>query len=370
MNRISRPARVLAGTSMALALLVSACGSSDTTSDTDSPDASSSANASSQTDGSSAGTAADVEMMKMKIGATAPSFTYGVPLAMVANDIDAAHGLDIDYIPVGASSTNVIAGVLSGEYNVGFQAASTALDAVNEGADLVIVAGGLASASVLVVSPDVIEAGGLDESSSDADKIAALNGTTLASSPDGSGNNAALRRILKDEGLDPDKDVTIVGLTDPQAIVAGVRAGRFDGGYYGSGILEANVVDGTGAILLRSSELPLFKDYLGLSAVSTRKYYDAHPDEISALYDALAETMTAIQEDPDSVVDDLQSEYFGQLDPEIFTISWENALSAYPKDAAYPRVAWDKLIVLQNAATGNDYSGLDYENIVIPQAQQ
>jgi NitT/TauT family transport system substrate-binding protein len=306
---------------------------------------------------------------KVTIGASAPSLSYAVPLTMVGQGIDTKHDLAVDYVAVGASSTNTVAGVLAGEYDFGLTAAGTALDAVNKGAELVFVAGAVSSASVLVVGPRVLAASGITADTPVAQKIAALRGRTIVTSPEGSGNNALFREIVKSTGMDATKDIQTVGLADTTAMVAGIRQGRFDGGFYGSGVLEANVADGSGTLLLRSSDLPGAKDRIGLVLITSKRYVAAHPDIVGRIYDAFGAAETSIATGPAAAGSALKATYFPDLAPAIFDIAWTNALPGYPADPRLSRTAYDALVATQKAASGNDYSKLTYENVVLKQAR-
>src|SRR5262245_28377241 len=84
------------------------------------------------------------------------SLSYTVPQLIDSMDAGRANGLNVIYKGTGTSSSNMIAAVLSGDADFAFPATTTAIDAIQEGANLVIVGGGLESASTLGLRTDAI----------------------------------------------------------------------------------------------------------------------------------------------------------------------------------------------------------------------
>jgi ABC-type nitrate/sulfonate/bicarbonate transport system substrate-binding protein len=85
------------------------------------------------------------------IKAAAPSLTIAVPLTMVINRTDAAHGIDVDLQASGTSSTNVIDAVIANQVEYGSAGTPSVLHAIREGADLKIVAAVVDNLQVLVL---------------------------------------------------------------------------------------------------------------------------------------------------------------------------------------------------------------------------
>ena len=66
------------------------------------------------------------------IRAAAPDLTIGVPLTMIANRIDRAHGVAVDLQAFGTSSTISIDAVLAGQALFGSVGTLTALQAIRQ----------------------------------------------------------------------------------------------------------------------------------------------------------------------------------------------------------------------------------------------
>lgn len=297
------------------------------------------------------------------------SMSYAVPELMDAMNIGENHDIDLDYTGSGTSSTNMVAAVLSGDADFAFPASTTAVDAIHNGADLVIVASFLSFASILGISTKAAEESGVSADAPVADRLAALEGLTIATSPEGSGNNALLRQILSAAGMDPDKDVEIVGVQDPSAIVGGIKQGRFDAGFYGSGVIEANIAAGDAELWIstaRGDVTDLVGDQVGGVMVTSKRTLAKRPDVVSRMFDAVVETEQLIAEDPATAGAELKKTWFPDLDQRTFDIAWGEAQHAYPADGRLSTEQFDTLLDLLSKS-GKDYD-VSYDDVIYEKA--
>jgi NitT/TauT family transport system substrate-binding protein len=126
------------------------------------------------------------------------------------------HGLDVqlEYI---ASSSGIPA-ILSGQVQMANVGGSETLSAAAQGADLVIIG------TTLPVYPFVFMAPGHISS------VDELKGKTIGVSNIGSTSDTATRVTLRNVGLDPNKDVTIVSVGSLENRMAALFQGAIDGG--------------------------------------------------------------------------------------------------------------------------------------------
>jgi NitT/TauT family transport system substrate-binding protein len=126
------------------------------------------------------------------------------------------HGLDaaVDYI---ASSTGIPA-LLSGQVQIANVGGTETLGAVVQGADLVIIGTTLPVYPFVMMAPASITS--IDE----------LKGKKVGVSNVGSTSDTATRIILRRNGLDPDKDVTIVAVGSLSNRMAALLSGAIDAG--------------------------------------------------------------------------------------------------------------------------------------------
>jgi hypothetical protein len=91
------------------------------------------------------------------IRAAAPSLTIGVPLTMVANRIDRAHGVAVDLQGFRTSSTISIDAVLAGQALFGSVGTLTALQRSGRAQDLRIIAAVVNNVQVMVIRDEVAQ---------------------------------------------------------------------------------------------------------------------------------------------------------------------------------------------------------------------
>lgn len=303
------------------------------------------------------------------VGGT-PSMSYTVPQLIDTFDSGENNGLKVEYTGAGASSSNMIASVLSGDADFAFPASTTALDAIQQGGQLVVVASGLKFASILGISNEAAKNSGVSADAPIQERIEALKGLKIATSPEGSGNNALLRQIVSAAGMDPDKDIQVIGVQDPSAIVGGIKQGRFDAGFYGSGVIEANIAAGEAQLWLstaRGDVTELVGEQVGMVLVTSKRLLESNPDLVSAMFDTVVDTEKAIAEDPDGAGAELKKAWFPDLDSSIFDLAWEQAQNAYPTDGLLTEEQFDTLIELLSKS-GKEYT-IDYADTVYERAR-
>jgi NitT/TauT family transport system substrate-binding protein len=299
------------------------------------------------------------------------SLSYTVPQLMDTWDMGKEHGLDLTYTAAGTSSTNMIAAVLSGEADFAFPASTTAIDAIQGGGDVVIVASGLKFASILGLGTEAAKKVGVSADAPVNERIAALRGLTIATSPEGSGNNSLLRQIVSAAGLDPDKDLKVVGVQDPSAIVGGIKQGRFDAGFYGSGVIEANIAAGEAQLWIstaRGDVTDLVGDQMGMVMVTSKRTLNSKPDLVSRMFDTVVATEKKISDEPEAAGDALKANWFPKLEQNIFDLAWGEAQHAYPADGLFTEDHFNTLVKLMSSG-GKSYS-VNYSDAVYDRAEK
>jgi len=128
------------------------------------------------------------------------------------------YGLDAEVANV-ADSTQAVAALLAGEIPVNCGISGTAVVAsVLQGSDLVIIG------STVNTFPSSLYV------KSSVTTVAGLRGAKVGVSRFGTASDTAARIALKQGGLDPAKDVTLLQLGGLNEILAGMQSGQIDGG--------------------------------------------------------------------------------------------------------------------------------------------
>lgn len=315
--------------------------------------------------GGASSTSAD-GLQKVKVYLAVPTMNTALINLALAENLDEQHGLDMEVVKSGAGSTNQVAALRSGQFDFAGSGTATVADANAEGAGLVIVGGTGGLINNLVLNSDV--ATGLDVSADDPieERIQALEGLTIATSGAGSSSNLSLRLILEKYGLTPDEDVTIAPVNDQSAIVAGIRRGQYDGSFYGVGVADVNVADGSGELWmsLPRGDVEEFDDIVGVVLISSDTFVEENPETVEAFHATLADAQQMVEEDPEAAGESLRESTFPDLDEQVFDLSWEQALNGYPEGALFTEKNWEAFVDLYQPGSEKDYSQLSFEETV------
>ncbi|MFL4477307.1 ABC transporter substrate-binding protein [Paeniglutamicibacter sp. ORCA_105] len=307
----------------------------------------------------------------VRVGLAIPTFNTALINYVLQEDIDSEHGLNMVPTMGGAGSTNLVAALRSGSFDVVGIGTATAVDANAEGAGLVVVGGTGGLINNIVLNSKVAEGLGVGPDDPIEDRIRALKGLTIASSPPGSSSNSTLRYLVEKYGLNPDRDLSIVPVSDPSAIVAGIRQGKFDGSFFGVGIADVNIADGSGElwVSLPRGDVEAFDDLVGVVLVTTKKYLRENPKAVEAVHASLADAQRRVEADPIKVGEALHEKTFEKLDKDVFDAAWEQAKDGFPDGAAFTSENWQTYQDLFQPSSEKDFSVIKYEDLVAPPAR-
>lgn len=307
----------------------------------------------------------------VRMGLAIPTFNSALINYVIQDDIDAEHGLDMVPTMGGAGSTNLVAALRSGGFDVVAVGTATLVDANAEGAKLVVVGGTGGLINNIVLNSKVAERLDVGSDAPIEERFKALRGLTIATSPPGSSSNSTLRYLVKKYGLDPDNDLSIVPVNDPSAIVAGIRQGQFDGSFFGVGIADMNIADGSGElwVSLPRGDVESFKDLVGVVLITTQDYLDKNPDAVAAVHASLADAQQRVEDNPEQVGKVLHEKTFPDLDRNVFDTAWAQAKGGFPDGANFTPKSWQVYKDLFQATSDKDFSVIKYEDLVAPPAR-
>lgn len=161
-----------------------------------------------------------VPLQSLRAGYTALAASHAPLWIGVEAGIFRELGLDVEPMLIGGSD-KAIAALLSGEVPVSSLAANTVIGAVNQGADLVYIAG---NASKLVFQ--LMAVPGVTSAEQ-------LRGQPVGATGRGSATEFALRFSLRRLGLDPDTDVVLRTIAGGEAqMLAAMQAGAIQAGAF------------------------------------------------------------------------------------------------------------------------------------------
>lgn len=153
--------------------------------------------------------------------------------------------------------------------DVAYVGAAPAITAISQGLDAKIVAAVQINGSTLVLRPGLTYNGPKD-----------LKGLKIATYPAGSIQDTLLRNWLKENGLDPDKDVTIVG-TDAGFAVTEISAEQVDAVFLPEPSPTTVEKMGKGSVIVRSGQMEA--NHTCCVLVVSGKLMREHPDVVEQI---------------------------------------------------------------------------------------
>jgi NitT/TauT family transport system substrate-binding protein len=306
----------------------------------------------------------------VKVISSLPTLTSAATYLMTANGYDKAHGLAVEIEQAGGSSSLQIDAVLAGSAVFGHPGTATALQAIREGADLIIIGAAANNQIAAVISNAALQKAGVALDAPIAERIKALKGLTIGTNPVGATYYQLLRVYLKEYGLDPDNDVRLVGVQDSSALITGIEQGRFDAIVSASGIVEQAISLKAGSLWFSGArgDIPGSDASVVLVVVARSDTVAKSPELVDAYRAALGDSLKALNEKHDEAGRVLREKHFGKMDEGVWKEVWANATKGYPTALKFSRSAFD--FWLANDPKGAEsYAKVDFSKIVYAPAQ-
>ena len=299
-----------------------------------------------------------------------PTLTSALPYLATAAGLDRKHGLAFEIQSAGGSSTLQVDAVLAGSAYFSSPGTPTALQAIREGAELKIIASIANNQIASVINNDTLKKIGVSPEAPIGDRIKAMKGMTIGTNPLGATYYQMFRTYLKQYGVDPDKDVRLVGMGDSMALITGIQQGRFDAIVSASGIVEQGI--GLGAATMWFSgargDLPGQDSTMVCVIVSRADTVEKQPELVATYLAVLQDTLDLVRLDHAKAGKILKDNYFQKFEPKLWDMVWDNAKAAYPSSLAFTRRAFDYWI--QNDPKGPDsFKNVDYNKITYGPSQ-
>ncbi|TWH10295.1 NitT/TauT family transport system substrate-binding protein [Rhodococcus rhodochrous J45] len=309
-------------------------------------------------------------MTALTVSTSVPSITTAGALAMDAQDIDAAHDLDVQFNMAGASSTLSVEAVLSGDADLALAGPASILAAMREGAPLTILGSTSNNLQVMLLRPDVLDRLDIGPDAPVEERVEALRGLTIGTNPTGSTYQILLRNELRSFGLNPDEDVTLVGVQDANALVTGIGQGQFDAVATSSGVVEQAIVN-SGAVVWLSGprgDVEITADLPVVAMVGRTDWVNENTETVDKFRDAMAESLESLRTDRDTLGPVLKNEYFSAMDQGVWDLAWSESAGGIPDSPTFPRSSFDFWV--ENDPEGAEaYDDVNYEDVTYGPAQ-
>jgi NitT/TauT family transport system substrate-binding protein len=308
---------------------------------------------------------AQTALQPVKFISSDPTLTSALVYLMQAKGFDKAHGLAVEIAKTGNSSSLQVDAVVAGHADFGAPGTQTALQAMREGADMKIIGSISNNQLAAVVTPAALKKAGVSPDAPIGDRVRAMKGMTIAVNPVGSTYYQMFRAYLKQYGLNPDRDVTLVGLGDANAMLSGIEQGRYDAIVSASGLVEQAIAMKTAELYFNGArgDFPGASSTVVCVVVARTEVVEKHPDEVEKMKAAFADTLDYVNTHHDEVGAYLRANFFPKFDQAVWSTVWANATAAYPKSLTFPKAAYD--FWTTNDPKGADsFKSLGYEKAV------
>ena len=267
----------------------------------------------------------------VKISVLRTAFVYFTPYVAEAKGFFAKHGLDatLVYFRSGAETTTA---VVSGSCEFGALATEHVTQVRDQGLKVkAIVANMTDSPFTLIVRKEVP----LPSAAQGYPNVVRdLKGLKLGITGRGASTDFTLRYLLKDAGLDPERDVTIVATGGADTSVAALAKGDVHG-FLGFEPIQSQLVYGLGVakpvVDIRKGEGPkLLHDYAYNSMVAREDYLEANPETARRMVAAVIDTHRFLA-DPKNFeeVVTIAEKYFAGIDPKLLRQTLQDSMKSY-----------------------------------------
>jgi len=153
-----------------------------------------------------------------------------------------------------------------------------------------------------------------------ATEVKGLKGTKLGMTRAGSATDLALRAVLRDAGLEPDRDVAVIAVGSSSSAAAALRAGQIDGfmgGEPGGAVIVHQLKIGRYFIEPLRDQGPKFlRDMTFPTLQASDRYIQANPQTVERVVRVVSKTQKRLRADPEAGVKVAQK-IFPTLDVEL-----------------------------------------------------
>ena len=189
----------------------------------------------------------------------------------------------------------------------------------------------------LVVNNDALKEMGVTRQSPLIEREQAFKGRTIGITAPGALSDLYVRYLLKQGGLDPDKDVTIVTVGGAAALLAALESGEIDAYLLSPPTPFIAEKNGTGTILIKNTagDVPEFTGFPFNSIAVSKAWAEQNPQLVEGYCRALDRGYAFLVEHADEAIQLVHDRYFPDTPPETIQVSIEALLPAFKADGDF-----------------------------------
>jgi ABC-type nitrate/sulfonate/bicarbonate transport system substrate-binding protein len=186
----------------------------------------------------------------------------------------------------------------------------------------------------VVMHKEVAKAKGITEKSPLVEKMRALKGLKVSGVAPGAISHQMLIYCLLKAGLDPQKDVEIVGLGAAPTLLAALEQRQIDAFATGTPTPEAAAIRGFGVMVLDNAagEDPDFGEFMGQVLIAPLETLRQRPELVRKVVRALLKSSAWVLDHPDEQVVPILQPALGRLDEQIILAGLKKTRVSLPRD--------------------------------------
>jgi NitT/TauT family transport system substrate-binding protein len=270
---------------------------------------------------------------------SAPGLAYASLFIADRKKMWAAQGLQPSMKQVEGGALAMVA-LNSGEADFVCVASTDAMISWERGLDLRVVAAFYGSLTIqLTARREWLETAGIGPKNSIDDKVRALKGLRIGSSSLGGGPPQYTRFLGSLYGLDPEKDIRIVGVGQGSTRIAALREGRVDLIVGGAPEADQISLDGYGDLFINFSEVPIFKEFPFTVVVVKEELARNDPQRVQRVARTIAQANNFIRDNFEDAVKELQAQ-FPKINPAAIERAMARDRDALPAGARMTETMW------------------------------
>lgn len=282
------------------------------------------------------------ERPKVRLLQAFPVLSFAPIYVARARGLFEAEGVDVDVHLVRGASL-AFQGLVGGQAPFAVTASTELITGFEKGIrGLVAVASMNRTSFVdITLSKEIATARGLSRAMPLKERLAALKGLRIASGSPGGAIHTGLMYMLKQAGLDPTRDVTLIAMGGTAEMIAALRARQVDA--FAGGIPAPETVEamGLGILYVATSrgEVPELADVVDTSLMVSREYAEKNPAIVRKVVRAVARASNFIQDDPDGTRE-VMLKFFDKTPPDVWKVVIPGIRNAFPRDARMNEQMW------------------------------
>jgi NitT/TauT family transport system substrate-binding protein len=258
-----------------------------------------------------------------------PLAYYGPVFAAADNGFGKQNHLDIQLVSLQAGSQDAPA-LVNGTLDIGSCTFDNIANLKEQGKNIIAVYQLLNRVTLdLVVANKVLAGKSVTPTSPLADRYKVLKGLKFGISTPGSPSETFLKVMLKDAGLNPDKDVQLVRVGSIAGLFAALKSGQIDGYILSPPSPQQAEQAGVGTIFIRNTkgEVPSLAKFLYVDICTSTDYANKNPAVVKAFVKSIQQANDWMRTHPDELYKTFQKE-FPEVDPTTWSTGFPNLLPA------------------------------------------